>query len=225
MPEETPERYVALGLDLGQTQDYAALAGGEMALDGEGHARIVIRGAKRFPLGTHYPEIVRQVSEQLKRPELAGAALVIDALAVGAAVVDMFVEAGLSPVCVKVHGGSEQSCVEEEGRQVWRIPKRNLVSAIVAPLQQGRLTIEARIPDAETVKRELLAYRLKVSAAGHDSYEAWRESDHDDLVFAIGLVVWYLARFGGRREVSAGGRPHSAGFGSEVTTQRLGGGW
>ena len=25
---------------------------------------------------------------------------------------------------------------------------------------------------------------------GHDSYEAWREKDHDDLVLATSLAVW-----------------------------------
>ena len=24
----------------------------------------------------------------------------------------------------------------------------------------------------------------------HDSYEAWREGDHDDLVLSVGMAVW-----------------------------------
>jgi hypothetical protein len=28
-------------------------------------------------------------------------------------------------------------------------------------------------------------------STGHDSYEAWRESIHDDLVLAVSLACWY----------------------------------
>lgn len=37
-----------------------------------------------------------------------------------------------------------------------------------------------------------MSFRLKVNiATGHDSYEAWREGDHDDLVLSTSLAVWY----------------------------------
>lgn len=32
---------------------------------------------------------------------------------------------------------------------------------------------------------------MKVNVStGHDSYEAWREGDHDDLVLAAALAAW-----------------------------------
>jgi hypothetical protein len=40
-------------------------------------------------------------------------------------------------------------------------------------------------------------YKVTISDTGHDSYGAWRESIHDDLVFAVGLAVWSSDRFGG----------------------------
>ena len=30
-----------------------------------------------------------------------------------------------------------------------------------------------------------------MSSAGNDTYEAWRESDHDDLVLAAAIACWY----------------------------------
>jgi hypothetical protein len=34
-------------------------------------------------------------------------------------------------------------------------------------------------------------------ATGHESPEAWRERDHDDLVLAVALAVWCGERCGG----------------------------
>ena len=32
---------------------------------------------------------------------------------------------------------------------------------------------------------------MKITTAGNDTYEAWRESDHDDLVLAAAFACWY----------------------------------
>ncbi len=32
---------------------------------------------------------------------------------------------------------------------------------------------------------------MKITVAGNDTYEAWRESDHDDLVLAAAMAAWY----------------------------------
>ena len=32
--------------------------------------------------------------------------------------------------------------------------------------------------------------RVKVSASGHESFAAWREGTHDDLVLAVALACW-----------------------------------
>jgi hypothetical protein len=52
------------------------------------------------------------------------------------------------------------------------------------------LKVAARLAEAVTLHRELLAFRIKVSLNGHDSYEAWRERDHDDCVLAVALACW-----------------------------------
>lgn len=31
----------------------------------------------------------------------------------------------------------------------------------------------------------------------HDSYEAWREGDHDDLVIAVAMACWIIEYYGG----------------------------
>jgi hypothetical protein len=66
------------------------------------------------------------------------------------------------------------------------------VSAVQASLQTKRLKVATVLPETVTLMRELQAFRVKVNVAtGHESLEAWRERDHDDLVLAVGLAVWY----------------------------------
>ena len=121
-------------------------------------------------------------------PELKGkASLVIDATGVGPAVTDIFTMRGRSFKAVKIHGGDAES----RAGGTYRVPKRNLVSALQAALQTGTLKIASSLVLAEVLRQELLNFRIKVNiATGHDSYEHWREGDHDDLVLAAALAVW-----------------------------------
>ena len=71
------------------------------------------------------------------------------------------------------------------------MPKRNLVSALQAALQTGTLKIASSLQLAEVLRQELLNFRIKINlSTGHDSYEHWREGDHDDLVLAAAMAVW-----------------------------------
>jgi hypothetical protein len=72
-----------------------------------------------------------------------------------------------------------------------RVPKRDLVSAAQVALQTGRLKIAASLPDAATLTRELESFQVKINLdTAHDSYGAWREGSHDDLVLAVALALW-----------------------------------
>jgi len=48
--------------------------------------------------------------------------------------------------------------------------------------------------------KELENFKVKVNIqTAHDSYEAWRESDHDDLVLALALACWWAEQRRGLR--------------------------
>jgi hypothetical protein len=48
--------------------------------------------------------------------------------------------------------------------------------------------------------KELQSFRVTIDpTTAHDSYSAWREQDHDDLVFALALACWWGEYFGERR--------------------------
>ncbi len=120
--------------------------------------------------------------------------LVVDATGVGRPVVDMLRGAGLDLVAVTITPGD---AVSRDGDD-WRAPKRDLVGALQLLFQQERLRVAQGLPEAATLTRELLDFRVKISAAGHDSYAAWREGAHDDLVLATALAVWWAEeRVGG----------------------------
>jgi len=171
-----------VGLDLGQANDYTAIAVVELAGDD-----LHVRHLQRFR-HTLYPYVAERVEALLDSPELKGKAeLVIDTTGVGPAVSDIFSKRGRFFKAAKIHGGDAETC--EEG--IYRVPKRNLVSALQAGLQTGTLKISSALELAEVLREELLNFRIKINiATGHDSYEHWRSGDHDDLVLAAAMAVW-----------------------------------
>ena len=38
--------------------------------------------------------------------------------------------------------------------------------------------------------REATNFKMKITTADNDTYEAWRESDHDDLVLSAAMTAW-----------------------------------
>ena len=117
--------------------------------------------------------------------------LVVASTGVGRPVVDMLVKAKLRPIAVTITGGFDETGGGSDG---WRVPKRNLVSALAVLLQSGRLRISPDLAEAENLVAELMNFKVKISSAGHDSYAAWRESVHDDLVLAAAIAAWWGER-------------------------------
>ena len=184
-----------LGLDLGQAQDYTALCVAERNEYNYSLPRVQyhVRHLQRFKLGTSYPAIVDAVKSMYDRPPLRGqSALVVDATGVGRPVVDLFRKAGLRPVAITITGGQAVSV----GYGGYRVPKRDLVVNLAVMLQTGRLKIAGQLPEAQTLVNELLNFKVKINPkTAHDSYEAWREGIHDDLVLAVAMAVWYAERY------------------------------
>jgi hypothetical protein len=199
-----------VGLDLGQSQDYTALtvleklpqsAMEEVArVDGnmtyrkggrvEKPDHYHVRHLERYALGTLYPTIVAKVSELLQTPQLRGARLVVDGTGVGRPVVDMFRAAGLKPVAVLITGGD---AVNHEGGY-WRVPKRDLVGAVQVPLQDMRLKFAANLALGPTLVQEMLNFKVRITESAHDTYGAWREGQHDDLILSVMLAAWWAQR-------------------------------
>ena len=185
-----------VGLDLGQAQDYTALTVIEktQALPRPGYH---VRHLERPELGTSYPAIVDRVQALMRSPELRGqAALVVDATGVGRPVVDLFRKAKLRPVAITITGGNEVTSVSGG----FNVPKRDLITTLQVLFQSGDLKVASRLPLAQVLVQELLNFKVKINVkTAHDSYEAWREGVHDDLVLAVALAAWYGKRQKGAR--------------------------
>jgi hypothetical protein len=148
-----------------------------------------MRGLKRYMLGTPYPKIVEDVVNLMRLQRFPKhTALCIDRTGVGAPVFDMFVAAGLEPIGINITGGDQ---VHEDGN-LYRVPKRDLVGAVQSLLQHQRIKFAERLPELATLKAELKNFRVKIDPkTAHDSYSAWRENQHDDLVLAVALACWF----------------------------------
>jgi len=186
-----------LGVDLGQSKDFTALAMVQRITrsvlheDGTVRSDTVyhLRRLERVPLLTRYPAIIRGVQQLMSTPPLSeDSHLVVDKTGVGAAILDMFREAGMTAHAITIHGGD---AVTREYLHD-RVPKRDLVGTLLKLYQTHRLEVAQESPFVETLTQELVNFQIKINlATGHDSYEAWRESVHDDLVLATALACWY----------------------------------
>jgi hypothetical protein len=160
---------------------------------------------ERVPLGTPYPEVEKILRDILRRSELAVGRfqgvegpivgehrqpprLLVDATGVGAAVLDHLRAAGLEPVGILIHGGDAVT----RAPWVFRVPKRDLVGIVSVRLQNRSLRFTNAGPFAAILQRELLNFRVKIDpVTSHDSYAAWREGEHDDLVLATAIALWW----------------------------------
>jgi hypothetical protein len=171
-----------MGVDLGQTSDYTAIT----ILEKRENKVYDIRYLERVR-NTPYTTIVMRLNHLVKRLP-ARPYMAVDATGVGRPVVDMIRDANLPATvyAITLTGGDS---VIRDGMEL-HVPKRDVASAIAVLLQTGRLRIARGLKESETLLRELLNFRVRISLAGHDSYGAWREQEHDDLVLAVGLAAW-----------------------------------
>ena len=147
-----------------------------------------VRHLERFPLGTSYPAICERMVELFAEPPLRSATLVIDQTGVGRAVVDMIrrarPRASIRPITITA---GHDIVPDEAG---WRVPKKELVSALQVLLQSHRLRVASKLPMASVLLKELESFRVKITAAANETFEGWRERDHDDMVLAVALAAW-----------------------------------
>jgi hypothetical protein len=179
------------GLDLGQAKDYSALA--IVETQGKIKERVYsIRHLERWPLGTSYPTICVDTARMLNSDALTGARLIADATGVGRPVIDLLRQNFSSRRlhAVSITGGNTENKEDRGGVVYWNVPKRILVSTVQVLLQTQRLKIASDLAEAPTLARELQNFQVKITDSAQDTYGAWREGAHDDLVLAVALACW-----------------------------------
>ena len=182
-----------VGLDLGQAADFTALAVLEAVSAEEVECELHLRHLERYPLRTPYTAVAEDVValvEQLRDITVSRAEpdLLVDNTGVGRAVTDVLRDKDLRFKAITLTGGSQ---VTRGDAGEYRVPKADVVDALVVAFQAGTLKVAGGLQLWPTLRTELLNFRRKISpATAHASYEHWREGDHDDLVLAAALAAW-----------------------------------
>jgi len=197
---------IILGVDLGLRRDWTAIVAVERHLPhGEKRHRYDVIHLERCR--SELPVVVDRVAEvRYEAHEKYGddsVWLVIDWTGVGVFAPGLFKDAGLNPIPVCITGGHKPNFhwqrlnIPPIPSTTWAegtVPKRELVSALQVLVETGRLRFAKDLPNLDVLVHELGNFRAKINLSGHDTYEAWREGDHDDTVLATALACWFGER-------------------------------
>lgn len=191
-----------IGVDLGQRQDYTAIAVVQRrsmypGCPGERLHSIAVVHVERLPLGTLYTKVVERVKEIVESCARRGACtLAVDATGVGAPVVDMLRGARLNcsffPVTIT---GGERGHYNRAGQTV---PKQDLVAELRVLLEKGMLRIAADLKGARMLMRELMDMQAREQKSGGVRLGADGPGQHDDLAIALALACWKAKQWGDR---------------------------
>lgn len=196
-----------LGVDLGQQQDPTAivllehfrrLEDPNLADTPEWERRpkkirnaYITRLIERPELGTPYLEVVDRLEAIMQNPKIVGEVqLVADATGVGLPVVELMRERGLNPIGVWITSGGDVHRTDYG----YKVPKKDLATALQLVYQSRRIQVPRNIELARILMNELTNFRVKITSQDNTKYEAWRSSQHDDLVLAQAIAVWYAER-------------------------------
>lgn len=187
-----------IGVDLGQSKDYTAIT----ILENNFKYLSIntkipvyeVRHLERIKLGTSYPKIVKRLEALLQKIEIyhSQKVMLVDATGVGKPVVDMLRQGDLCTIIgITITGGHEVTEVQDG----FHVPKKELVAALQVLIQSERIKIAKDLEFADTLKQEILNFKVKLDdRTGHESFEAWREHEHDDLVLSTAIAAWYAFR-------------------------------
>ena len=187
-----------IGLDLGQVNDFTALAVVERPVAGAARLRsrfIRFGICSAWPLGMPYPQIVPAVARLatgahwravtrlwwLIRRASAGPSWTCS--------VSTLVRVPIVPVTItagkqRTATWTARACAEER--------VGHLSSVVVA-----KPTSQSGPKDClmlRSLVRELLDFRVKITVAANETFGTWREGQHDDLVLAVALACWQAER-------------------------------
>ena len=197
-----------ISADLAQVNDYTAITiieevetrSGEVYNSNFGYVpkeitrELHLRHIERPERGTTYPKIVERIKELYNSPQIKSSrtTVIIDITGVGRPVWDLMKSVGFRYQLkgISITGGDT---VTEENN-IFRVPKRDLISALQVAFQNGALKIAAGLPEADALVKELTNFKVKININGNDQYEAWREGIHDDIVLSAAMGVWYATK-------------------------------
>lgn len=199
------QRTIVMGADIGQLHDPTAVVVAEVE-ERQTYAgdplfneppvyecHFHVRHLERLGLGTPYPDVAAYVCRIARRlydhDSSAAFHCLIDATGVGRPVVDLVRRDILASwhVTGVTITGSDRGDDSLWFRTNATIGKAYLVSRLQTLMQCTRVHLP-RSPEMDAMVEELLAFEVKISPAGHDTYSApERVGAHDDTITALAL--------------------------------------
>jgi hypothetical protein len=147
--------------------------------------------------GVPFDDIVRNVGRLLRSAPMRRFVhynmlrLLVDRTGLGAPVIDNLWASGLYPW--GIHILRSDTSVKQREDYGYNVPINDLIGAVQTLIEANpsRLRIPPQMPYADTLVDELRNFEIKPNkTSGNDTYEAHREGDHDDLVFALSMCAW-----------------------------------
>ncbi|MFN7921468.1 MAG: hypothetical protein U0Q16_15305 [Bryobacteraceae bacterium] len=198
-----------VGVDLGQRRDHTALAVIESATlirderDPVSFAfleehRLSVTALEQLPLGIPYTTIAGYIEKAVGHQSLwKNCLLAIDATGVGQPIFDLLRNCRL-PVkdlrAVIITSGERPS----RSGHTDNIPRRALLHNLHSRTIGRQYKVSGKLPHARTLIRELAQLQVRLDDAGNESIAPSQHSQHDDLVFATAIALWYATRSGAR---------------------------
>jgi len=188
------------GLDVGQAADYTVL----MVVERKPAIRRTekrrwsydLRYIHRWPLGTAYTQIAADLAELYHRPPLTWSYLAVDFTGVGRPVVETIVAARVPATIrpVLITSGHEVTTKPYGFAGImtaYHVPKKELVTTLQVVFQARLIRIPRSLPLSDRLVRELSDFRVKISRSANEKFGVWADGQHDDLVLALALAVWF----------------------------------
>jgi len=194
---------IYIGLDLGKAADYTAVAAVQAVkerLECNDSAGMPMFGTflhcrhlHRYQLNTMYTEIVDDMASMVNHPELKrdGYLLIPDATGVGAPVIELLAQRKIKQMPIYIIGLGKEHVDEDSGYML--IPKRDLITNLVVAFETSQIKFAKGLEYERLITDELTNFRMKKTKAANDIFEA-REGEHDDLVLALSLAVYFAKR-------------------------------
>jgi hypothetical protein len=178
----------ALGVDLGETHDHSALCTLRQ-VGNDFHCTLL----ERRPLNTSYEAINAGVAKLMDKQAYLDAALVVDATGVGRPVVERMEDIGLNPIPVVITGGVNE--IHEPGDWSWRVPRKTLLTIVQILFMRGQIKLPSASPLTAELEHEIRNVKRRAKAGTNEATEIGRETEHDDIFFALCLAAWQVTKF------------------------------
>lgn len=199
-PVPVPQQDYFIGLDVGQAADYSALS-----ILRQVENRYDVVHLERLPLDQPYPQQIEHLFQLMHKKPLdkANVTLAIDYTGVGRPIWDLAKDRGLNPIGIAISGGNAVTWNEDKTRA--SVPKRDLISGLQIAAQNDGLKVASGLEFGPVLAQELQDFKVKIDIrTAHDSYGAWREGSHDDLILATAIALWLAINRNKRKAVFRG---------------------